>query len=190
MFMNLSTLVTIRSGNTFKNGIQPSSHPTHSVVQLRDVDRNDDILPINWDDLYWTELSPRFEEATLMHGDVIIVAKGQVKKAFYLDHVPFPSVVNQHFFVLKVKDNEVLQPEFLAHYLNSKNAQDWMSSNSNGSYQSIVSKKILSGISIPNIPIEQQKRITESINKAKHEIRIYRRSIIDYERKIESLIEV
>jgi hypothetical protein len=65
-----------------------------------------------------------------------------------------------------------------------------MSSNSNGSYQSIVSKKILSGISIPNIPIEQQKRITESINEAKHEIQIYRRSIIDYERKIESLIEV
>jgi hypothetical protein len=189
MFMNLSILVTIRSGNTFKNGIQPSSHRTHSVIQLRDVDKNDDFFPIDWDDLCWTELSPRFGEETLMHGDVIIVAKGQVKKAFCLERVPFPAVVNQHFFVLKVKDTNVLQPEFLAHYLNSGTAQDWMNSNSNGSYQSIVSKKILSGIPIPDIPIHQQKMITASIRKAKYEIHIHKRLIADYEQKVESLFE-
>jgi hypothetical protein len=189
MFMNLSTLVTIRSGNTFKNGIQPSSHRTHSVIQLRDVDKSDDFFPINWDDLCWTELSPRFGEETLMHGDVIIVAKGQVKKAFCLEHVPFPAVVNQHFFVLKVKDTNVLQPEFLAHYLNSRTAQDWMNINSKGAYQSTVSKKVLSDLPIAIVTVQQQKAILEKINIVKADIFKYRQSILEGEKQLESLFE-
>ena len=187
LFMNLSTLATIRAGYTFKHGIRPSSHPTHSVVQLRDVDKESDFLPINWDSLCRTELSPRYRDSTLIDGDVIIVAKGQVKKAFCLKHVPFPTVVNQHFFVLKVKDSNVLQAEFLTNYLNSRTAQDWLNNNSNGNYQSIVSKKILSGVPLPDIPIHQQKMITASITKAKYEIDLHKRFIRDYEQKVESL---
>lgn len=168
--MKLNELVDISSGRTFKNGIPTSDEPTHSVIQLRDFDTTNDQRPIRWEQLSKTNLASSKVDNTLKLHDVLIVAKGSVKKAICLSTVPKNVVANQHFFILRVKTDKAFLPDFLAHYLNSSEAQRWMSDNAGGSYQSAISKEILSKLPLPAVDLERQRLITEAANSIKKEV--------------------
>lgn len=185
--MKLKELVDISSGRTFKNGIPVSDDPTHSVIQLRDVDTTNDLRPIRWEQLGRTNLSSSKVDNSLKLNDVLIVAKGSVKKAIYLDSVPKNIVANQHFFVLRVQTDKPLLPDFLAHYLNSSEAQRWMSDNAGGSYQSAISKEILSKLPLPAIDLERQRLITEAANSIKKEMFLHQQLMKSREQDINAV---
>lgn len=175
--MTLENLVYIYSGRTFKNGVPESDKPTHSVVQLRDFDKDNDHRPIKWEQLCKTDLSNSKTDNSLKQGDILMVAKGPVKKAICLNNIPKNVVANQHFFVMRVKSEDSLSPDFFAHFLNSKPAQQWMSDNSGGSYQSTISKTILSKLPFPDISLEKQTLIAEAVTNVQKEIFLHERLI-------------
>lgn len=177
--MKLGEIADIRSGRTFKNGIPESDTPSHSVIQLRDFDKDEDQRPIKWEQLNKTDLSNSKVDSSLKVDDILIVAKGPVKKAIYLSSVPKNIVANQHFFIISAKANSTFSQQFLAYYLNSSDAQRWLYDNSGGSYQSTLSKKILSELPIPKINEEQQKLIVETADSVRTEIQLHQLLIKD-----------
>jgi restriction endonuclease S subunit len=183
--MTLDKFVGIKSGRTFKNGIPSSDNPTHSVVQLRDFDKDNDQRPIQWEKLNKTSLASSRVVNVLELNDIVMVAKGPNKKAILLNTVPDNVVTTQHFFILKVTESEALLPEFLVHYLNSSHAQRWMKDNGGGSYQSILSKTTLTQLPLPNISFEQQKLIAETAISVKKEIFLHNQLIKSREQEID-----
>lgn len=171
--MKLSDIAEIRGGRTFKNGIPESNEPTHSVIQLRDFDKENDQRPIRWEQLTRTDLTGSKVDNNLQLNDVLIVAKGPLKKAIYLNSVPINVVANQHFFIIRVKNGKNVSPSFLAYYLNSSEASRWMLDNSGGSYQSSMSKKTLSELPVPNISDAEQKLIVEAADSIRTEIQLH-----------------
>jgi hypothetical protein len=187
--MKLDELVTISSGRTFKNGIPESNEPTHSVIQLRDFDRESEHRPIRWEQLSMTNLSASKTDNNLQADDVLIVAKGPVKKAIFLSTVPKNVVANQHFFILKVTETQKLLPEFLAHYLNSSEAQRWMNDHAGGSYQSTLSKTILARLPIPELNIDKQNLICGVANSVRKEIYLYQQLIQSREQEVNTIFK-
>ena len=171
--MKLGEIAEIRSGRTFKNGVPESDVPTHSVIQLRDFDKDEDQRPIKWEQLNKTDLSNSKVDSSLKIDDILIVAKGPIKKAIYLSSVPKNIVANQHFFIISAKADSTFSQQFLAYYLNSSEAQRWMLDNSGGSYQSTLSKKILSELPIPYTSESKQKLIVEAADSVRTEIQLH-----------------
>ena len=171
--MKLGDIAEIRSGRTFKSGVPESDTPTHSVIQLRDFDKDEDQRPIMWEQLNKTDLSNSKVDSSLKVNDVLIVAKGTVKKSIYLSSVPKNIVANQHFFIISAKPSSTLSQQFLAYYLNSSDAQRWMLDNSGGSYQSTLSKKTLSELPFPKISDSEQKLIVEAADSVRTEIQLH-----------------
>ena len=187
--MKLKDIADISSGRTFKNGVPESDEPTHSVIQLRDFDKENDQRPITWEQLNKTDLSASKVDNSLKADDVLIVAKGPSKKAIYLSTVPNNVVATQHFFVIRVSKDNPISPSFLAYYLNSSEAQRWMLDNSGGSYQNAMSKKVLSELPVPDINTEQQELITEAANSVKTEILLYQKLIKGRKQEIDSVFK-
>lgn len=187
--MKLGEIAEIRSGRTFKNGVPESDNPTHSVIQLRDFDKDNDQRPIKWEQLSKTDLSNSKVDSSLTINDVLIVAKGPLKKAIFLNSVPKNIVANQHFFIISAKSSSKLSQQFLAYFLNGSDVQRWMLDNSGGSYQSAMSKKVLSELPIPNIPEEQQKLIVETADSVRTEIHLHQQLIKGREQEIDSVFK-
>ncbi len=185
--MKLSDIAVIRGGRTFKNGIPESNEPTHSVIQLRDFDKENDQRPIKWEQLIRTDLTGSKVDNNLKVDDVLIVAKGPIKKAIYLNSVPNNVVANQHFFIIKVKPDVSLSPQFLEYYLNGSDAQRWMLDNSGGSYQSSISKKTLSELPVPNISEAVQQLIVETADSVRTEIQLHQQLIKSREQEMDAV---
>ncbi len=175
--MTLKDFVEIKSGRTFKNGVSVSDEPTHSVIQLRDFDKDDDETPIKWEKLSKTSIvSSRFIHV-LEPNDIIMVAKGPSKKAILLQSIPKNIVPTQHFLIIKVTDKESLTVEFLEHYLNSSIAQRWIEDNGGGSYQSTISIATLSKLPLPDVSYRKQCLIAETADSVKKEIFFHKQLI-------------
>lgn len=168
--MNLSGLVDIKSGRTFKNGIVEHAEPTHKVIQLRDVDSRS----IHWDRLVGVTIESSRDIKALEHGQILVVAKGPAKTAVSVLNPPVENVVaTQHFLVLTIKDQEMLLPKFVTFYLNSEPVQQWLNGNSGGSYQSSLSLTNLSKLPFPIVSVEQQLRILDSVDSVEKEISLH-----------------
>lgn len=185
--MKLSDIAVIRGGRTFKNGIPESDEPTHSVIQLRDFDKENDQRPIQWEQLIRTDLTGSKVDNYLKVDDVLIVAKGPIKKAMYLNSVPNNVVANQHFFIIRIKNDKNVSPSFLAYYLNSSEASRWMLDNSGGSYQSSISKKTLSELPVPNINDVEQQLIVETADSVRTEIQLHQQLIKGREQEMDAV---
>ncbi len=185
--MKLSDIAVIRGGRTFKNGIPESDEPTHSVIQLRDFDKENDQRPIQWEQLIRTDLTGSKVDNNLKVDDVLIVAKGPIKKAMYLNSVPNNVVANQHFFIIRIKNDKNVSPSFLAYYLNSSEAARWMLDNSGGSYQSSISKKTLSELPVPNISDVEQQLIVETADSVRTEIQLHQQLIKGREQEMDAV---
>lgn len=154
--MELQQVAEIISGHTFKHGVKEFDDWTHAVVQIRDVFKNPHATGIAWEQLNKSLLGRKVTSHELKKNDILVVAKGMQKTAILLDDIPFPTIVNQHFFIIRVKDTNTVHPEFLQHFLNSEISQQWLLDNSSGQHQNTMSKKVLSKLVVPTVPLEQQ----------------------------------
>lgn len=159
--MELQQVAEIISGRTFKHGVKEFDDWTHAVVQIRDVFKNPHASGIAWGQLSKSLFDRRVTNHELKKNDILVVAKGMQKTAILLDDIPFPTIVNQHFFIIRVKDTSTVHPEFLQHFLNSEISQQWLLNNSSGQHQNTMSKTVLSQLEVPTVPLEQQISIAK-----------------------------
>lgn len=184
--MKLEQVADIISGRTFKHGIPESSCWTHKVVQLRDIDESSLYNPLPWKHLAGVEININRSNNELIENDILIVAKGLRKKAIHLLDIQYPTVPNQHFFIIRIRECNKIYPPFLRDYINSSVAQTWLNDNSVGNHQSTLSKKVLSQVPIPPFSFDKQKAIAKRTENMQNQISQRQREIQDLREQIDS----
>ncbi|WP_027671689.1 restriction endonuclease subunit S [Rheinheimera baltica] len=185
--MELQQVAEIISGRTFKHGVKEFDDWTHAVVQIRDVFKNPHASGIAWGQLSKSLFDRKVTSQELKKNDILVIAKGMQKTAILLGDIPFPTIVNQHFFIIRVKDTNTVHPEFLQHFLNSEISQQWLLDNSSGQHQNTMSKTVLSQLEVPTVPLEQQISMAEFAKFMSKEISDHQTAIAKLEDHLNSM---
>lgn len=104
------------------------------------------------------ELDKRLERHLLVHGDILLVAKGAANRACLYEEQIGQAVASSTFFVIRLKE-EGLSPRYLLWLLNTQHYQKLLQSLSKGTQVQSLSKKALSSIQLPIPSTEEQQEI-------------------------------
>lgn len=146
--IKLGEVAEIQSGYSFRGAVGNDGTGT-MVVQARDISGliiGADLLP---------RVQQDFPKAKLLHeGDMLLTSRGSFRAG--VARFDVPAVASSSLFTLRLRDKSYL-PEFLALYLNSGQAQSYMTQSAKGATIQSLSISDLAGLSIPVLPIERQK---------------------------------
>jgi len=114
------------------------------------------------------ELDKRLERHLLTDGDILLVAKGAVNRACMYEQQTGPSVASSTFFVLRLKEQNLI-PGYLLWLLNTQYYQQLMQSLSKGTQVQSLSKKALASVEIPIPPLHEQQQIIKAAGQWREE---------------------
>jgi restriction endonuclease S subunit len=99
------------------------------------------------------------------------VSKGVNNYAIVIDQISFPVVASATFFIIKV-DERVIIPEYLAWYMNQKEAQNYFSEKKAGTYIPNLNKQDILELPLKVPPLKTQKAIAKTAMLLNQEIKI------------------
>ena len=183
MYMKLHEVSEVIAGYTFRGAIKPDNAGDLFVFQAKDL-----VQGVPFEN---TETLTRISHDTpgysghLQKNDVLLVARGMKSGAFrsttYIadesNVIPSSSV-----HVIRVTSKEVL-PEYLSHYLNSKEGQESLTQIISGSYIGALPRKALEKIDIPIPPLRKQEALINLFINIREQ-----QKIIDREKEIKQNI--
>ena len=139
MKVQLGQLADIQIGYQVKGKVVQHADDTHLLVQTGDVSEGGEI---GWRALAtFTPERKNADRYLLMDGDVLFLAKGTKRVAAVVrDPLPHALAVST-FYIMRVRDDAVCLPEFLAWYLNIAARDD-------------IAAKEQRGVTIPFVPKE------------------------------------
>jgi restriction endonuclease S subunit len=157
--MKLSDVSEVIAGYTFRGAIKPDANGNFFVFQAKDLVQG---LPFE-NVATLTKISHHAPEYSghLRKNDILLAARGMKSGAFRSttfiadesNVIPSSSV-----HVIRVTSKEVL-PEYLSHYLNSKEGQDAVSQIISGSYIAALPRKELEKTHIPIPSLRKQEAL-------------------------------
>lgn len=136
--MKLKELAEISTGYSFRAKIKHDPAGETKVIQMSDVDKYEGILVDKLHSL--RNFDPRSERYFLNAGDVIMVSKGYNIHAFVVPKGLGRVVTVNSFLVMKPNEN-LVYPDYLTWYLNSKRTQHFF-------------KAMAAGTNVPNLSIK------------------------------------
>lgn len=136
----------VSEGNDFKQ------------IKLKDVTR-DGI--INYEELTTFSSEKVNEKYLLKKNDIIIKSKSGDNTAAIIDKDIENTVATAHFIVIRVIDENIIDPEYLTMYLNSEYAQDYFKKYSEGTVIPIIKLKTLESLPIKMVSIEKQRELAK-----------------------------
>lgn len=98
--------------------------------------------------------------------DILVVKDGATtgKTAMVNEFFPFnEAVVNEHVFICRT--SKLIDPKFVFRFLTSKDGQNNILENFQGSAQGGINTKFVSNTTIPLAPLNEQKRIVKKLDK-------------------------
>ncbi|MEO0096988.1 MAG: restriction endonuclease subunit S, partial [candidate division WOR-3 bacterium] len=156
-------LVEIESGIRPEGGSVEKGVPSLGGEQL---------LPngkIDWNNLRYIpeDFYDSLKKGKVKRGDILVVKDGATTgKTCYVDDLPFPKVaVNEHVFILRVKNPNILLDEFLFYILFSDIGQTQILKFFHGSTQGGINQKDIKNITIPIPPLEIQEQMVVYIKE-------------------------
>lgn len=160
-----------------QSGIYQKEFPDGDVIYLQVKDFEDAALKVN-------QLNPsllyaeNLEGHLLEEGDLLFAAKGTSNFCAYYHVETAKTVASSAFFVIKIKDKDLLLPHFLCWYLNHPAILALLKSQAVGSTIPSITKRMLEELEI-NLPDkETQLRIVE-INRLHQRENRLRKSIAE-----------
>ena len=112
----LGQIADIQIGYQVKGRIIQQADDTHSLVQTSDVN---DAGEIAWEALAsFTPVRKGTDRYQLIDGDILFLAKGARRVAAVVRNPQPHTLAVSTFFILRVRNDAVCLPEFLAWYLN------------------------------------------------------------------------
>ncbi|MEO0135276.1 MAG: restriction endonuclease subunit S, partial [candidate division WOR-3 bacterium] len=124
---------------------------------------------IDWNNLRYIpeDFYDSLKKGKVKRGDILVVKDGATTgKTCYVDDLPFPKVaVNEHVFILRVKNPNILLDEFLFYILFSDIGQTQILKFFHGSTQGGINQKDIKNITIPIPPLEIQEQMVVYIKE-------------------------
>ncbi len=148
----LSEVADIKSGYSFRGAVRDEGVGVR-VIQAKDVSNG----YVSGVDL------PRVSDHIpndkyLAPGDIVLTSRGSFRAGVFMSDEP--SVASSSVFVLRVTNQSYL-PEYLAIYLNSPQAQSYISQVSRGATIHSLRISDLHSLEVPQLPIEDQQNMVD-----------------------------
>jgi restriction endonuclease S subunit len=159
--MELGDITNILPGYAFRGAITPDKDGNIFVFQAKDLARNVPVTDVS--NLTPISFNVPGYAGHLQLNDVLLIARGLKAGAFR--STVFKATTNNviasaSVHILRVVSPKVL-PEYLSHFLNSKDGQDALSEIVSGSYIGALPRRKLETIKIPIPPMTKQKAIVD-----------------------------
>lgn len=161
MQMKLDNVATIIAGYTFRGAITADKNGDLLVIQAKDLGRNTFITdasiltPIAFDSAGYPN--------RIKKNDVLIIARGMRAGAFRAAVYKSDAsnvIASSSLHIIRITVPGIL-PEYVTHYLNSKNGQDLLSKIVTGSYICALPRRLLEQLKMPIPDLRKQKAIVK-----------------------------
>lgn len=170
----LADIATVKAGHPFRGKIPEVKGGNAFAVQIRDINEENQI---EWEQLVLTNIAGRKEPDWLTKGDILFAARGQRNVAAYVDEVNKPTVCGPHYFLIHLKANSKILPEFLSWQLNQQAAQRYFAQSAEGSSQISIRRAVLESAPIVIPSLEKQQKVVALNNKVIQEKRLLNKLI-------------
>lgn len=157
--VKLKDIADVSPGYLNRSKIEPDENGSHFLIQARDVVAG--VLDCAKAELVRFEPERSARDVLLRDGDVIFMARGVKNYAALLAGTPDSTLAAASFFVVRAV-NGVLDPGYLAWYLNHPRAQHHFTRQSgSGVHMPVVRRASLESLDVPLPPPATQKKIAE-----------------------------
>jgi hypothetical protein len=179
----LKKVADIRSGFLPRNNMEGSKQIY--LIQLKDMDDNG---LLDYENLKPVSIDEGIAVPFLKEGDVIFKAKSHKRFSSCIrKNHPNNITATSHFLIVQNASDEVL-PEFVAWYLNQKNAQDFLTMHASGTVIPIVTAKALGNLPITIPTLQKQKEIVEIYKLFNREKELMKQLIDKKERFLQKVL--
>lgn len=159
--MLIKDIAQVVAGYAFRGAITPDTNGGIFVFQAKDLIQGEPF--VNTSTLAKVSLDIPEHLAYLQKNDILLIARGMKSGAFrstvFVSDEP-NVIASSSVHIIRVKNKEML-PEYISHYLNSKEGQDSLSQIVSGSYIGAIPRGELEKIQIPIPQLQKQKAIID-----------------------------
>lgn len=166
--MKLKQIATINAGYPFRGKISETADSQVVAVQMKDVSITEGI---HWPGCISTTLNGKREPDWLQPGDILVAARGSRNYAVQVDDNGLRAVAAPHFFVVRLKRNDVL-PDYLAWLLNQSPCQRYFDKNAEGTLTKSIRRSVLEETLVAVPPLAKQHSIVGLTSTLRQEQRI------------------
>lgn len=145
------------SGYSFRSRIEHDVEGKVQVIQMKDVNSGTNSISATLDRIQ-SDMIPK--RHLLKKGDILFMSKGANNKAVVFTDDTNPTIAVSAFYVLRCDPAQVF-PEYLAWYINEREAQQYLMDTRAGTYVPNVSKATILAMPV-RVP---EKKIQENISK-------------------------
>lgn len=170
--INLKNLAVLMAGHPLRGSIENVPDGDIAVVQMKDVNPEG---RINLAQLYRVVLTGRKKPDYLREGDILFVGRGYRIFAVLVDKDLEHTVAGPHFFIIRVKTGKaIVRPDYLAWYLNHKQAQRYFSQHVAGTALPHINRSTLEDLPVALPPLDVQARIAKI-----HDCRLREKALLE-----------
>ena len=171
-WVQLSKLVRIQPGYLSRGRVRSVPDGTHRLLQARDLSADGGVRLEN---AVWFHPERKATLYQVLRGDVLVIARGQEHRAYYIDEDLPNALVSATFYILR-PDSSHIQPGYLAWWLNQPRVQAQINAASRGTGISYVSRQALENLSVQVPTLTVQHKIVR-ILELWHRIKAIRRQL-------------
>ena len=155
----LKEIAKISLGYSFRGSIQEEKDGNMFVIQAKNV--KDNFYIQNTDKLVKIK-HPIYEDRLVKQNDIILSSRGYFNAS--VSKTSENMIASSSVYIIRSLNPNIILPEYLALYLNSKKGQFLLKRNQTGSMVKVILKTDLEGIDIIIPDIEKQKILIQSFN--------------------------
>ena len=137
-----------------------------AIIQMRNVDAENGV---SWGGVQRVALPSKRPPACLAAGDILFTTRGTRNFAVALDAVEGAAVCSPHFFVIRVRDADQIEPRFLAWQINQRPAQEYLQREATGSHILNIRREVIAGLQTALPPLATQRTIVALADAARAE---------------------
>ena len=153
--MNLIDATTVTVGHPFRGSIKEVPGTGYHAVQMKNVTPEQGV---DWSSVVETEVASRRTD-WLSDGDILFAARGSRNYAALVVDCPAQAVAAPHFFVIRVRPDVSLLPEYLVWFLNQAPTSRYFQREAEGSRTLSIRRSVLENTPIAVPPLEMQQQI-------------------------------
>ena len=169
--MTLKTLAILMAGQPLRGSIENVPDGEVAVVQMKDVDPENGLQK---DRCYRINLTGRKKPDYLCQGDILFVGRGYRIFAVLVDEDLTQTVASPHFFILRIKSERLVRPDYLAWYINHTRAQRYFSKHVAGTALPHINRQTLEDLPVILPPLQVQERIVNA-----HRCRLKEKALLE-----------
>lgn len=171
MKKRLKDLAVVQTGYSFRSRLESTEKGNVSVIQMKDL--NDDNVVLH-ENLTRVKIEEVKEHHFVKQGDLIFRSRGLAASAVVVQGALPDTIVAAPLLRIRVIKQKVVLPEYLNWYLRQWDAQAFLVSRADGTFQRMITKETLECLDVILPKINKQKSIVELAGLAAREECLYK----------------